>query len=336
MTIVSWSLAAGQQLVAIANQFAVAIGSPFRPGVPLAERCGGDLFERLLQIGFPDFGPGHRPAVFNHLLLFLDKSANRFQQCGTEGSCHGWVTTQDRRALVIIPTENVSARATPAPRVERPGTIRRRVSGISRQAKIRSPRRSVGVGIGLVGLRDLDYSPASHDQLRTGAMDYHLKPVGKICAHGGEPLEPSTVCVSVLIERDGELLRLDYCEADWQGPPEGTVGQWRCTVPEPVVSSVLTIDPDSLMRYFERLADEPDDPAEPFQQKLRYVVAVMLWRKRRLKLGGSKMEGDREVLEFSGVRGEGQFDVLDCKLADDEIDELQDRLNEQLQREEWS
>ena len=48
------------------------------------------------------------------------------------------------------------------------------------------------------------------------------------------------------------------------------------------------------------------------------------------------MEGDREVLEFSGVRGEGQFDVLDCKLADDEIDELQDRLNEQLQREEWS
>ena len=224
----------------------------------------------------------------------------------------------------------------PAPPVEHPGTIRRSVSGISRQAIIRSAGRSVGVGIGLVGPGDLDYSPASHDQLRTGAMDYHLKPVGKICAHGGEPLEPSTVCVSVLIERDGQLLRLDYCEADWQGPPEGTVGQWRCTVPEPVVSSVLSIDPDSLMRYFERLADEPDDPAEPLQQKLRYVVAVMLWRKRRLKLAGSKMEGDREVLEFSGVRGEGQFDVLDCKLADDEIDELQDRLNEQLQREEWS
>ena len=167
-------------------------------------------------------------------------------------------------------------------------------------------------------------------------MDYHLKPVGKICAHGGERLEPNTVCVSVVVERGGELLRLDYCEADWQGPPEGTVGQWRCTVPEPVVSSVVSIDPDSLMRYFERLADRPDDPAEPLQQKLRYVVAVMLWRKRRLKLDGSKTEADREVLEFSGVRGEGQFDVLDCKLADDEIDGLQDRLNEQLQREEWS
>ena len=79
----------------------------------------------------------------------------------------------------------------------------------------------------------------------------------------------------------------------------------------------------------------PDDPAEPLQQKLRYVIALMLLRKRRLRLDGSRLEGDREVLEFSGVRGEGQFDVSDCKLADDEIEGLQDRLNEQLLRE-WS
>jgi len=174
-------------------------------------------------------------------------------------------------------------------------------------------------------------------------MDYHLKPVGKTCAHGGERLEPNTVCVSVLVERAGELVRLDYCEADWPGPPRGVVGQWRCLVPEPESSGVRPLDPDGLMRYFEqlseRLGDLPDghltEHADPTDQKLRYVLALLLLQKRRLKLDGSRLVGDREVLEFTGAGGEGQFDVPDCKLADDEIEGLQDQLNEQMQHE-WS
>ena len=38
-------------------------------------------------------------------------------------------------------------------------------------------------------------------------------------------------------------------------PPEGMVGQWRCTVPESDASVAKSIDPDGLMRYFERFAD---------------------------------------------------------------------------------
>jgi hypothetical protein len=103
------------------------------------------------------------------------------------------------------------------------------------------------------------------------------------------------------------------------------------------------IDPDGLMRYFEQLSErlaslpggQLTEQAAPPEQKLRYVVALLLLQKRRLKLDGSRMEGDREVLEFTGARGEGQFEVPDCQLADEEIEGLQDQLNEQMQRE-WS
>ena len=174
-------------------------------------------------------------------------------------------------------------------------------------------------------------------------MDYHLKPVGKTCAHGGERLEPNTVCVSVLVEREGELVRLDYCEADWPGAPEGTIGLWRCTVPEPEILANRPLDPDGLMRYFEQLSEglgtlqggQLAEDADPLQQKLRYVIALLLLQKRRLKLDGSRLEGAREVLEFTGARGAGRFEVPDCKLADEEIEGLQDQLNEQMQYE-WS
>lgn len=162
-------------------------------------------------------------------------------------------------------------------------------------------------------------------------MDYHLKPVGKTCAQGGELLVPNTVCVSVLVERDGELVRLDYCEAEWPGPPTDAIGQWRCLVPEPQAVVFKPLDPDGLMRYFEQLSEQRDEDRE----KLRYVIALLLLQKRRLKLEGSSQSSDCQILEFTGVRGEGVFEVADCQLDADEIEGLQDQLNEQMQRE-WS
>tara|TARA_B100000029_G_scaffold153105_1_gene148237 strand:+ start:1733 stop:2245 length:513 start_codon:yes stop_codon:yes gene_type:complete len=168
-------------------------------------------------------------------------------------------------------------------------------------------------------------------------MEYHLKTVSKTCAHGGEPLEPNTVCVSVVVERDGELVRLDYCEDDWPGPPEGVIGQWRCRVPEAEPVGHASIDPDALMRFFENLTEKmlaaETKGLDASMVKLRYVTALLLMQKRRLKLDGTRRDGDREILEFQGARGEGTFDVPDCQLQDSEMEGLQNQLHEHMHRE---
>ena len=157
-------------------------------------------------------------------------------------------------------------------------------------------------------------------------MDYHLKPVGKMCASTEEPLVPGELIHSVLVEQDGETVRLDFSEDGWVGPPEGTVGHWRCVVPQPESNKPKPLDPDSLLEHFERMVED----ANQSQQQLVYVIALLLMQKRRLQLEGTRYDGDIAYLQFIGHRGEGPFDVRDQQLTGDEIASLQASLDTHL------
>lgn len=152
-----------------------------------------------------------------------------------------------------------------------------------------------------------------------GLQDYNVKPIGRTCVRTGEELVPGSLCHSVLVEKDGELVRLDYSEAGWVPPPAGLVAHWRCEVPEPTTSAKKSLDVDDLMRQFEQLSEE----ASPAHDKFRYVLALLLLQRRRLRLDGTTVIDDQEFLEVSGVRGEGTFLVPDQQLEDTEVQELQ-------------
>ena len=162
-------------------------------------------------------------------------------------------------------------------------------------------------------------------------MEYHLKPLGKTCAATGEPLEPGSRVISVVVDNNGQLERIDYSEKAWNGPPEGTLGQWQCTVPQPEQKRTNVLDPDALLGYFEQLVED----ANPASERLRYVVALFLLQKRRLKLDGSIIREGREYLEFSGTRGEGPYEVANQELSEDEINTVQSEMN-RLVDQEWN
>jgi hypothetical protein len=163
------------------------------------------------------------------------------------------------------------------------------------------------------------------------AVDYQIRSVGKICAGSGRPLVPGEVCVSVLVERDGVFSRLDYATDAWTGPPEGTVGVWRTETQKPVQVSTATVDPEQLLQFFEQLVET----ANPGHDRLRYVLALALLQRRRLKLEGAKDDEDGCFLELIGSRGEGPYLIRDQQLPQEEIRSLQAALNQQLS-EQWS
>lgn len=150
-------------------------------------------------------------------------------------------------------------------------------------------------------------------------MDYNIKPLGRTCSASGEPLAPGSSCHSVLVLENGKLARLDFSVEGWSGPPENTIAHWRCDTPDAKEVEANPLDPDSLFEYFERLSDSPSE----FQEKMRYVLALLLVRKRRLQIDGTRQDGDESFLLLSGTRGEGSYEVRDPDLCESEIEQLQ-------------
>jgi hypothetical protein len=156
-------------------------------------------------------------------------------------------------------------------------------------------------------------------------MDYQLKPLGKTCSKSGAKLLPGEVCYSAVVAKGNDWERIDFSRDAWQGPPEDAIGYWRTKVP-PQTEARRRLDSDALLRYFEQLCED----ANPAQDKFRYVLALLLVQRRRLRITGTRGERTTTILELVGMQGEGPFGVPEQQLTPDEIDTLENELNERL------
>ena len=153
-------------------------------------------------------------------------------------------------------------------------------------------------------------------------MEFNIRPVAKACAKSGRSFRPGDTCWSVLFEKDGQLVRQDFSAEAWSGPPSGAIGHWRCRIPESAESIRPKLDADSLFEYFMQLSDSPNI----VQQQYRYVLSLLLLRKRRLILEEVINIDDRPTMRLVGSGGEGPFDVAEEELSEDQIERLQHQL----------
>ncbi|MEO2034025.1 MAG: hypothetical protein ABGZ35_18275 [Planctomycetaceae bacterium] len=153
-------------------------------------------------------------------------------------------------------------------------------------------------------------------------MDFNVRPVGKVCASSGKELAAGELCWSVLVEQDGRVVRLDYSNASWSGPPDGNIAYWQNLVPDRTSGAAPKLDTDSLFEYFVQLYESPNKVEQDYQ----YVLALLLMRKRRLLLEESIMVDDQEAMRLIGTSGEGPFEILERDFSESRIMELQDQL----------
>ncbi|MBC7966795.1 MAG: hypothetical protein H7Z17_12830 [Fuerstia sp.] len=153
-------------------------------------------------------------------------------------------------------------------------------------------------------------------------MEFNIRPAAKCCAKTGQPFRPGDVCWSILTEKDGQMVRQDFSSQAWDGPPPETIGHWRSVVPAFTVTTRPKLDADSLFDYFLQLSDSPNI----VQQQYRYVLALLLLRKRRLVLEEVLELDDRPTMRLVGSAGEGPFDVPEEELNEEQIDRLQQQL----------
>lgn len=112
-----------------------------------------------------------------------------------------------------------------------------------------------------------------------------------VCAATGRGLAPGDACIAVLVERESDkgLHRLDYSAEAWESGarPEADArvfGFWRARVGAEVEPKSTMMSDSELLDLFEELAGA----AEHKQVVFRYVLALLLIRRRSLRLMGSK------------------------------------------------
>lgn len=116
-------------------------------------------------------------------------------------------------------------------------------------------------------------------------------------------------------------MRQDFSVSAWRGAPEGAIGHWRYQIPSREAAARL-IDTNSLFDYFVQLCESPNN----VEIQYRYVLALLLLRKRRLILEDNIEVDDQPAMLLTGSEGEGPFEIVEVALSPEEIDQLQDQL----------
>src|SRR4029077_10792539 len=112
----------------------------------------------------------------------------------------------------------------------------------------------------------------------------------------------------------------------WQGPPPGAFSFWVGKVAAPESKRKPPINDDLLADFFQQLEGHP----EPAKVNIRYVLALLLMRRRRLRFEETTTENGHEILILRCARSGETYRVMNPGLPDSELETVQDELFQAL------
>ncbi len=153
-------------------------------------------------------------------------------------------------------------------------------------------------------------------------MDYQIQPNSRRCAVTGRELQTGERFFSALLEEDRRLVRKDFSTEAWQGAPQGAVSFWTGHVLAATDKLKPRFDDDLLEDCFQRL----EGKTEPGRVNFRYVVALLLMRRRRLRFENSTVEEGVEKMMLRCLRSGAVHEVVNPRLSDDEMTQVQEEV----------
>ena len=153
------------------------------------------------------------------------------------------------------------------------------------------------------------------------------KPLGQ-CWGSGKKIEYGEEYFGALVETDEGLQRRDFCADYWQEQKPNVFCYWKTRLPQPDRKRQIFVDDEMLMAFFERLERETEQEKINF----RFVLALVLMRKRRLKYDSSKVEDDKEIWRLRIVGSDREFvEVINPRLDEEQIGQLSSQIGQILQ-----
>lgn len=151
------------------------------------------------------------------------------------------------------------------------------------------------------------------------------KPLGQCCGTG-EPIEPGQEYYGALVETEEGFERQDFSTEYWDQAKPAVFCFWKSTLADPEEKKELFVSDEMLMAFFERLANE----TEPEKLNFRFVLALVLMRKRKLKYDSTEMADGKEVWRLKMVGQKDLVDVVNPHLDEEQIEKLTSQIGQIL------
>jgi hypothetical protein len=155
------------------------------------------------------------------------------------------------------------------------------------------------------------------------------RPGGK-CAITGAVIAPGEKFHAALRETASTIERLDIADAAWPDfPKDGLLASWRATMPVGETKKKVFVDDEVLLTLFERLADA----AEPTKLRFRFVLGLILMRKRLISYEGEEERGGASLWKVKLKGREDAIDLVNPHLSESQVDEVASQVGEILNSE---
>ena len=183
--------------------------------------------------------------------------------------------------------------------------------------------------------------------------DWEVQRPEGTCAACGETLEPETEFFAALAQNlappseqsavsdqqsapPPPFMRQDFCTRCWENKHPEVFSFWKTRMPAKKQKKKLFVDDGLLVNFFERLAEEED----PKKINFRFVLGLLLMRKKILKYIGTTMDQGRElwtmrfVGQWADAANQPEHPLLNPRLDDEQIQQVSEELTQILHSDE--
>ncbi len=152
------------------------------------------------------------------------------------------------------------------------------------------------------------------------------KPLGQ-CYGTGRKIEYGEEYFGALLETGEGLQRRDFCADYWEKEKPNVLCYWKTRLPHPNQKKQIFVDDEMMLAFFERLEKETEQEKVNF----RFVLALILMRKRRLKYDTTRVEDGNEIWRLRIVAEKQIVEVINPHLDEEQVEQLSSQIGQILQ-----
>jgi len=161
-------------------------------------------------------------------------------------------------------------------------------------------------------------------------MEWNIQKSGNQCCTCSAAFDEGSHYYSAIFDRGQQFERRDFCTACWEKcQNEAVFSFWKTRVPTKEEERKLFVDDNVLLEFFGRLPAEGDEQVQ-HKLKFRYILALVLMRKKVLRFVDIVREDGKEYIILRYPREKTEFKVLDPGLTEEEADSVKDDLSQIL------